>query len=109
MNENRKYGILEADIQRIVSIFRANPNINELILFGSRAKGNFDQGSDIDLVIKGQALKLNDILKAKLEVDKLLLPYKFDIVIYNRIKEKALLNHIDRVGVKLYSRKSSLD
>lgn len=93
-------GIGQNDLQQIIAIFKSNPKISELILFGSRAKGVFNNGSDIDLCIKGSLLELNDILELKVDIDELLLPYQFDIIIYHRIKEKALIDHIDRVGIK---------
>jgi hypothetical protein len=58
----------------------------------------------VDIALKGSGLKLNDIIDASIEIDKLYLPYKFDFVIYDRIKEKALAEHIERVGIVLYER-----
>ncbi|MGC9344046.1 MAG: nucleotidyltransferase domain-containing protein [Bacteroidales bacterium] len=104
MSESRKYGLLEKDLEKIVSIFKSNPGVEELLLFGSRAKGNNVSGSDIDLAIKGKGLNLDDILKAKSEIDKLSLPYKTDIIIYERIKDIDLVDHIDRAGISLFKR-----
>lgn len=105
MENNRKYGLLLIDIERIVSIFKSNLKIDSVILFGSRAIGNYKPGSDIDIALKGSDIKLNDILNAKTELDKLSLPYKIDIVLFNRIKEQALIEHIERVGESLFERK----
>lgn len=104
METNTKYGIEESMLHHIISILSKNPRIDRVLLFGSRAKGNFRIGSDIDLALTGKELELDDILDASLEIDNLNLPYKFDLVIYDRIKEPALLEHIDRVGVALFSR-----
>ncbi len=104
MNEKREYGLLEDDLNKIVSIVRSNQLVNKTILFGSRAKGSFDPGSDIDIALQGSNLKLDDILTMKVELEKLSLPYKFDIVIYERINEKDLIDHIDRVGITLFER-----
>jgi predicted nucleotidyltransferase len=106
MNKKRKFGLLASDIDKIVSIFESNHKIEKVILFGSRAKGNFKPGSDIDITIQGSDLKLDDILIAKVKVDELSLPYKMDIIIFERINEKALLEHIDRVGIVLFDRKN---
>lgn len=65
------------------------------------AKGNFCKGSDIDIALKGEELSLKDILKAKTEIHDLFLPWKIDLVIYNRIKEEELIDHIKRVGISL--------
>ncbi len=106
MNKSRKYGLLKMDIERIISIFKSNSKIDNVILFGSRAIGNYKPGSDIDIALKGADIKLNDILNVVAELDKLLTPYKFDVVIYNRITENALTDHIDRVGISLFNRRS---
>lgn len=101
MSEKEKYGIPKSDFDRIISILQRNPKIEKAILFGSRAKGNFSKGSDIDIALKGEELSLKDILKAKTEIDDLFLPWKIDLVIYNRIKEKELIDHIERAGISL--------
>jgi predicted nucleotidyltransferase len=104
MNNITQYGIPESDLNALLSELKKNTEINEIILFGSRAKGIFSNGSDIDIALKGGNLKLNDILEAMSGIDKLLLPYKLDLVIYTRIKEPALIEHINRVGVILFKR-----
>lgn len=102
--EDRKYGIRTRDLSSIVSIISANPRINRVILFGSRAKGNYDPGSDIDIAVRGQSLNLDDILESLSQIDRLFLPYRVDLVIYDRISEPDLISHIDRVGICLYER-----
>ncbi|MCF6172138.1 MAG: nucleotidyltransferase domain-containing protein [Bacteroidales bacterium] len=104
MVENKKYGLLKSDLNNVVSILNKNKKISGVILFGSRAKGNFKEGSDVDLALKGTALNLNDIIDLSLEIDQLFLPYKFDLIIFDRIKEAALIEHINRVGIVLYER-----
>jgi predicted nucleotidyltransferase len=104
MNNVTQYGIPETDLNALISELKKNTEIDEIILFGSRAKGTFRNGSDIDIALKGGNLKLNDILDATLVIDKLLLPYKLDLVIYTRIEEPALIEHINRVGKILFKR-----
>ena len=101
----RKYGILVSDMDDIASILSANPKTERVVLFGSRAIGNFEPGSDIDISWKGEGLDINDVTKAGVAYDKLFLPYKLDLVIYSSITEPALLNHIERVGIILYDLK----
>lgn len=104
MYNTSNIGIEEPDIKNIVYILQKNKNINRVILFGSRAKGTFNKGSDIDLALIGNKLNLNDILDISNELDELFLPYKFDLVLFERIKEKALIDHIERVGIVLFER-----
>ena len=106
MSDKIKFGIPEGDLEALISELRKNPKVNEIVLFGSRAKGTFKNGSDIDIALKGVRLNLNDILDATSEIEKLLLPYKLDLVIFNRIAEPALIDHIKRVGIVLFKRDS---
>lgn len=104
MDSKSKYGLPHSEIDQIISILKKNAKIDKIVLFGSRAKGNFENGSDVDLAVIGKKIDTNDIVHASIEIDKLSLPYKFDIIIYNRIHDKALLDHIDRVGVVIFER-----
>ena len=97
------YGLEKNDVELIINVLETNNKVSKALLFGSRAKGNFEAGSDIDIAIKGAELKLNDVIDLRIAFDELLLPYKFDIVIYNRISEPDLLDHIKRVGIELYT------
>jgi uncharacterized protein len=102
-NENLS-GIPDSDMKALISELKKNKKIGEIILFGSRAKGTYHNGSDIDIALKGNRINLKDILDASIEIEKLLLPYKLDLIIFNRIKEEALIDHINRVGIILFKR-----
>ena len=98
------YGLTEEEIKDIVDVLADDPKVEELILFGSRAKGNYSNGSDIDIAMIGKDLRLNEISKALVLLDDLYLPYKLDLVIYHRIQEPALIEHISKVGITLFKR-----
>lgn len=104
MRKKHISGIPESDLDALITELKKNTKIKEIILFGSRAKGTFNNGSDIDLALKGNSLNLQDILDANIESEKLLLPYKLDLVIFDRINEPALIDHINRVGILLFKR-----
>ena len=97
-----KFGLTEETISKINNIFAKYPQIKEAILYGSRAKGNFKNGSDIDLALKGEELNFSLINQINLEIDDLLLPYSFDISILGQISNPDLLDHIKRRGVVFY-------
>lgn len=79
--------------------------VDEAILYGSRAKGDYKPGSDIDLALKGEKLDLKELNRIALALDDLFLPYTFDLSIYHRIDNPDLLEHIARVG-RIFYRKS---
>lgn len=94
-------GIQERYCEQILKLFNQLPDGKEVILFGSRAKGKFREGSDIDIALKGKKLNLETRDKLIAQYESLHFPWKLDIVIYDLIEEPGLKEHIDRVGVKL--------
>ncbi|HBG05088.1 MAG: DNA polymerase III subunit beta [Geobacteraceae bacterium GWC2_58_44] len=101
------HGLLDRDMMHILEAARSFPEISQLVLFGSRAKGNYKTASDVDLAIKGAfvtydtAVRLADVLNEEKP-----LPYFFDVIHYEAITDPRLVEHIDRVGVVLYSKES---
>ncbi|WP_229239703.1 nucleotidyltransferase domain-containing protein [Echinicola soli] len=85
---NKDTGLTDAEPDAINAVFKRHPKILCAVLFGSRAKGDYKNGSDIDIALKGKELTL-DILDIPIELEDLMIPYKFDIVGYNRIGEKT--------------------
>ena len=100
----RKYGLKKQVIKNIKDVFSVFPEVDEAILYGSRAKGNFKPGSDIDLTLNGNNLNLTVLNKISLRLDDLLLAYTFDLSIYNHIKDKDLIDHINRKGIPFYKK-----
>jgi predicted nucleotidyltransferase len=93
------YGLKNETFEQIKATFRQFPQIKKAILYGSRAKGTFHNGSDIDITLKGDNLDLQLLAKIGLALDDLFLPYTFDLSILQHIDNQDLLNHIERVGV----------
>lgn len=90
------------DIQAIQAVFQQHPEIETVILYGSRAKGNYKPASDIDLTLIGEGVSLSILHEIENELDDLLLPYKFDVSIFHQISHSDLLEHIRRVGKVFY-------
>ena len=99
-----RFGIESAMFEQIVEVLRGNPLVQEAILYGSRAKGVHKPGSDIDLVLKGKELTLQDLNRVSLALDDLLLPYTFDLSLFHHIDNEELLAHIGRVGKSIFCR-----
>lgn len=97
-----KTGISLEAIQKIHSVLLEYPEIKKVILYGSRALGTFKNGSDIDLAIDSSELSLTTLLKIENELDDLLLPYKIDLSIMQKIENHELIEHIKRVGICFY-------
>lgn len=99
-----RFGLEENDILKLQKIFADYPQIESIKIYGSRAKGNYKNGSDIDLTLIGQDLNLTIVNAIETQIDDLLLPYLFDISIYHQISNPDLIDHIKRVGQIFYQR-----
>nr|VFK19663.1 MAG: Nucleotidyltransferase domain-containing protein [Candidatus Kentron sp. LPFa]VFK33623.1 MAG: Nucleotidyltransferase domain-containing protein [Candidatus Kentron sp. LPFa] len=82
-----RFGLDETVIERINGAFTAFPSIKKVMLYGSRAKGNYRSGSDIDLTIIGTGVTEQEILALENRLDDLLLPYTIDLCIYPRYSQ----------------------
>jgi len=98
------YGLSADTVARIREVFSRFPEVEKAVLYGSRAKGNARPGSDIDLTLFGNQLSQGTVGQIDDALDDLLLPYTFDLCIFDRITHADLLDHIRRVGVALYER-----
>jgi len=98
------YGLSEKTIAGIQRVFAKYVQVEKAILYGSRAKGNYRNGSDIDLVLVGTELNLSQRFKIELELDDLMLPYKIDLALLHQIENKELVDHINRRGVFFYEK-----
>ena len=96
--ENEHFGLKPDVINRINSVFSGYPNIEQVIIYGSRAKGTYRNGSDIDLALRGTQLTASELITAETQLDELLLPYKIDLCLFDSIQNPDLIEHIKRVG-----------
>lgn len=105
MDNKMKYGLSEKSIQKIYDVFDRYPEVEEVVLYGSRARDDYKNSSDIDLTLRGgNALTHKILSKIANDLDDQLLPYTIDLSIYNNLKNQDIINEIDRVGVTFYKR-----
>jgi len=97
-------GLRDSDIKIILSLLRSEKAVEQAIVFGSRAKGNYRKGSDVDIALKGKNLNFNIVSHLSyLLNEETPLPYRFDLLNYQTLNNEALKEHINRVGKKIYS------
>ena len=101
------FGLQTDTILSIQDVFAKYPEVERAILYGSRAKGNYRSGSDIDLTLTGEHLNLTTLQKIENGLDDLFLPYKIDLSIHQQIQNSELLDHIIRVGKVFYEKKET--
>ncbi len=105
MDYNMKYGLSEKSLQKIYDIFDRYPEVEEVILYGSRARDDYKNGSDIDFTLRGgNALTHKTLSKIANDLDDQLLPYTIDLSIYDNLNNQDIINQIDLEGVTFYKR-----
>jgi predicted nucleotidyltransferase len=98
-----KYGLPEQSLNTLEAIFKKYPGITKVILYGSRAMGNYKNGSDIDMTFEvDDSFGYSDLAHIAGDFDDSNLPYFVDCSIYKKLSNENLKNHIDRVGKVLY-------
>ena len=100
------HGLSAATVAQINGVLARHPEVERAILYGSRAMGNFKPGSDIDLTLLGSELDRRLRGQIDEELDDLLLPYEFDLSLFSDLTHPELIDHIHRVGVTFYERKT---
>ena len=99
-----RFGLKAVTIRKIQDVFSHFPGIEQVLLYGSRAKGNYRPGSDIDLTIKTKAEPISSLLFDVIgELDDLDLAYGFDVSLFDQIDNENLIEHINRVGLEFYN------
>lgn len=96
------FGLDENNIAQIRDIFRRHTAVERVLIYGSRAMGNYRTGSDIDLCFWGEQLDGDTLNEIAMELDELPMLYSFDISRYDEITNPDLKNHIQRVGKVFY-------
>ena len=95
------FGLSERTTNELLNYFKSKPEIKKVVIFGSRAKGNYSTGSDIDFAIWSDNDTLLDILSG---LEDLSTPYKYDVINYLALEHEGIKNSIDRDGKLFYQR-----
>lgn len=96
---SEKTGIKSIVLHEIIQIAKDN-DVEKVILFGSRARGDFKERSDIDLAFYG-GHSSRFILSVDEETSTLL---EFDIVDLRKPVQTELLESVEREGVVIYEK-----
>lgn len=95
------YGLNDNQFSAALAVFASVSRLEKVILFGSRAKGNYRSGSDVDLSLVGDTLTFDDLLTLSSQLDDLNQPWRFDLMLEKNI-DKEVAAHIKRVGKVIF-------
>ena len=98
------YGLSDKEFDEMTAIFGKFKNLEKVILYGSRAKGNYKKFSDVDITLEGDNLTLADLFQIQDLLYESDLPYMYDVSIFSKITNPDLIDHIKRRGVVIWER-----
>lgn len=100
-----QHGLSAQTLQKIHDVLVRYPQVEETVLYGSRARGDYKNGSDIDLTLRGgNALTHTTLSQIANDLDDQLLPYTIDLSIFGNIRNPEMVEQIERVGVVFYKK-----
>lgn len=101
----KKFGLDEKVIEEIVKVIANYAEVEKAVIFGSRARGDYRDGSDIDIALFGNSLTHSINTNIFYEIDNLYIVYKVDLINFNSLeKEYKLKENILREGVEIYAK-----
>lgn len=98
-----KLGLSPEVVAALQNELARTPNLQQAQVYGSRAKGNYRTGSDIDMALFGADLSPQHLLALENRLDDLLLPYQIDLCHFDTLQNPALIDHIQRMGITIYT------
>ena len=99
-----QFGLNDTELQALRTTLASIPEVEEAIIYGSRARGTNRVASDIDITLKGSALTYLQLALLDSRIDDLYLPYFVDLSLFSMLKNPDLLESIDREGKVLYKK-----
>ena len=102
-DKDLRFGLPTLVVEKLSALFAQYHSINRVIIYCSRAMGNYRPGSDIDLCIDAAKMNLTQLLQIENQIDDLLLPWKVDLSLQHTLDNPNLLKHIHDVGIVFYA------
>lgn len=96
------FGLSSDIINTLEGVFSQYPEIERVLIFGSRANGNFKDGSDIDLAILAPTLSDSRFAQLWNQLDELPIVFKMDILHWDRLANQHLRTKVLDEGRVLF-------
>lgn len=96
--------MLDNDLkEELINIFSKYEEIERVVIFGSRARGDYKKTSDIDICLFGDKVDHAVLSKVWFDIEEINTYLSFDIVNYNELVKKELINNIVKEGIEIYN------
>jgi len=99
-----KFGLPDSTVTNVKHTLSQFSEIDRAVIFGSRAKGNYKNGSDVDITLIGSNLSIELLTRISSTLDDLSIPYTLDLSIFSMIENQDLIDHINRAGKVLFEK-----
>lgn len=101
MLKDSQYGVSQSIWRQILKTCFSFPDVECVILYGSRATGSYRQGSDIDLAIDAPSMTDREFAQLWNAIDDLPIVFSMDVVHLQKLQNEALLQAIRMYGISL--------
>ena len=103
-----EFDLRDMEINALRLILASVPEVDEAIIYGSRARGTNKMASDIDITLKGRDLTYLQLALLDAKIDDLYLPYFVDLSLFSMLRNEDLIASIEREGKVLYRNENNV-
>jgi uncharacterized protein len=104
----KETGISKRFISELQSYCLKNDQIDKILLFGSRARGDYNRSSDIDLAIFTKKSSHTQQNLIEQDINEMSTPLKIDVIFMDRLAKEKLISNIRKEGVVIYEQGKAL-
>ncbi|MHC1684648.1 MAG: nucleotidyltransferase family protein [Clostridiaceae bacterium] len=94
-------------IIELKKVFSKYNEVEKVMLFGSRARGDFKSNSDVDICLFGKNITHLILSKISMDIDELNTPLSFDLLNFDELNKEELIKNILSEGVVIYNGKKA--
>ncbi len=96
------FGLPQRTIDELLQYFSSKQDVEKVVIYGSRTKGTFHRGSDIDFAVWTD--NHEEFFRIAGELDELPTPYKYDVLDYKTLTHEGMKNSVDKDGIVFYEK-----
>ena len=95
-------GLSRRIVDSLLETFSRYPKVERVIIYGSRARGDYRPGSDIDLAVIAPKMRFDEFSRLWNEIDELPIAFNIDLLHLDTLENQALKEAIDDSGKAIY-------
>lgn len=96
-----RFGLSDEIVNEIIAVIGKCKAVRKAVIFGSRARGDFQYNSDIDIALYANGEPYPGLF---MDIDDAAGIYKTNVVDMDRLANEKLKQNIEREGIEIYRR-----